>query len=53
MIVIVIVIVIYLRSFDPRKGYCLLDIEYVIISIHNTMWYKISSGQELIEVYNL
>jgi len=32
-----IVIVIYLRSFDPRKGYCPLDIEHVIISIHNTM----------------
>jgi len=30
-------IVIYLHSFDPRKGYCPLDIEHVIISIHNTM----------------
>jgi hypothetical protein len=31
---------IYLRSFDPRKGYCPLDIEHVI-SIHNTIRYQI------------
>jgi hypothetical protein len=30
-------ICIYLRSFDSRKGYCLLDVEHVIINIHNTM----------------
>jgi hypothetical protein len=47
-----ICICIYLRSFDLRKGYCPLDIEHVI-SIHNTMRYRISNGQELTEIYNL
>jgi hypothetical protein len=45
---ILIGICIYWRSFDPRKGYCPLDVEHVI-SIHNTMRYRSSNGQELTE----
>ena len=34
------------------RAYCLLDIEHVIISVHNTKQYKFSSGPKLTEIYS-
>ena len=42
--VIIIIIIIYFCSFDPKEGNSPQDVEHVIINIHNTMWY--------IQIYN-